>query len=189
MHRSLLRSLKTDFHYVAPHNKLRKLHRQGEQVMRAPHFHGNIVVSNLPGEFTASELAALFDDFGLVLGAQMDRTRAGKGSIILAPEPAVARAIEALQDRPCPGTAKAGEGRRAAGSDHRAALCRTRSNRRGDPAVSRLARRNPGRCPHPSADPLGRGRISQNPPGRDSAPNLDCCAWISPARRGKRLPL
>ena len=96
MHRSLLRSLKTDFHYVAPHNKLRKLHRQGEQVMRAPHFHGNIVVSNLPGEFTASELAALFDDFGLVLGAQMDRTRAGKGSIILAPEPAVARAIEAL---------------------------------------------------------------------------------------------
>jgi RNA recognition motif-containing protein len=67
--------------------------------MRAPHFQGNIVVSNLPGEFTASELAALFDDFGLVLGAQMDRTRAGKGSIILAPEPAVTRAIEALTGR------------------------------------------------------------------------------------------
>jgi RNA recognition motif-containing protein len=64
--------------------------------MRAPHFHGNIVVSNLPREFTATELAALFDDFGLVLGAQMDRAKAGKGSIILAPEPAVARAIEAL---------------------------------------------------------------------------------------------
>ncbi|MEA2753987.1 MAG: recognition motif [Aliidongia sp.] len=64
--------------------------------MRAPNFHGNIVVSNLPGEFTATELAALFDDFGLVLGAQIDRAKAGKGSIILAPEPAVARAIAAL---------------------------------------------------------------------------------------------
>jgi RNA recognition motif-containing protein len=99
MHRPLLRSLKTDFHYVAAHNKLCQLHRQGEQVMRAPHFHGNIVVSNLPGEFTASELAALFDDFGLVLGAQMDRTHVGKGSVILAPEPAVARAIETLTGR------------------------------------------------------------------------------------------
>jgi hypothetical protein len=85
MRHSLLRSPKTDFHYVAAHNILRELHQQGGQVMRAPHFQGNIVVSNLPGEFTAGELAALFDDFGLVLGAQMDRARAGKGSIILAP--------------------------------------------------------------------------------------------------------
>ena len=64
--------------------------------MRAPQFHGNIVVSNLPEGFTAVELASLFDDFGLVLGAEMDRRRARQGSIILAPEPAVAKAIEAL---------------------------------------------------------------------------------------------
>ena len=64
--------------------------------MRAPNFHGNIVVSNLPEGFTAVELAALFDDFGLVLGAEMDRHRARQGSIMLAPEPAVAKAIEAL---------------------------------------------------------------------------------------------
>jgi RNA recognition motif-containing protein len=64
--------------------------------MRAPNFHGNVVISNLPEGFTAVELAALFDDFGLVLGAEMDRNRARQGSIILAPEPAVAKAIEAL---------------------------------------------------------------------------------------------
>jgi RNA recognition motif-containing protein len=64
--------------------------------MRTPSFHGNIVVSNLPEGFTAVELAALFDDFGLVLGAEMDRNRLRQGSIILAPEPAVAKAIEAL---------------------------------------------------------------------------------------------
>ena len=64
--------------------------------MRAPQFHGNIVVSNLPEGFTAVELASLFDDFGLVLGAEMDRRRARQGSIMLAPEPAVAKAIEAL---------------------------------------------------------------------------------------------
>ncbi|MEI9982883.1 MAG: RNA-binding protein [Aliidongia sp.] len=64
--------------------------------MRAPNFHGNIVVSNLPEGFTAVELASLFDDFGLVLGAEMDRKRARQGSIILAPEPAVAKAIGAL---------------------------------------------------------------------------------------------
>ena len=64
--------------------------------MRAPNFHGNIVVSNLPEGFTAVELAALFDDFGLVLGAEMDRQRGRQGSIMLAPESAVAKAIEAL---------------------------------------------------------------------------------------------
>jgi len=64
--------------------------------MRTPQFHGNIVVSNLPEGFTAVELASLFDDFGLVLGAEMDRRKARQGSIMLAPEPAVAKAIEAL---------------------------------------------------------------------------------------------
>lgn len=64
--------------------------------MRAPIFHGNIVVSNLPDGFSAVQLAALFDEFGLVLGAEIDRNRRDRGSVILAPEPAVDRAIEAL---------------------------------------------------------------------------------------------
>ena len=68
--------------------------------MRVPNFHGNVVVSNLPEGFTAVQLAALFDDFGLVLGAEMDRNRVRRGSIILAPEPAVAKAIEALNGQP-----------------------------------------------------------------------------------------
>lgn len=67
--------------------------------MRAPNFHGNIVVSNLPEGFTAVELASLFDDFGLVLGAEMDRNHARKGSLMLAPESAVEKALEALNGR------------------------------------------------------------------------------------------
>jgi hypothetical protein len=64
--------------------------------MRAPNFHGNIIVSNLPEGFTAVELAGLFDDFGLVLGAEMARNKARQGSLMLAPESAVEKAIEAL---------------------------------------------------------------------------------------------
>jgi RNA recognition motif-containing protein len=64
--------------------------------MRAPIFHGNIVVSNLPDGFSAVQLAALFDEFGLVLGAEIDRTRRDRGSVILAPEPAVDKAIAML---------------------------------------------------------------------------------------------
>jgi RNA recognition motif-containing protein len=64
--------------------------------MRAPIFHGNVVVSNLPDGFSAVQLAALFDEFGLVLGAEIDRNRRDRGSVILAPEPAVDKAIETL---------------------------------------------------------------------------------------------
>lgn len=64
--------------------------------MRAPIFHGNVVVSNLPDGFSAVQLAALFDEFGLVLGAEIDRNRRDRGSVILAPEPAVEKAIETL---------------------------------------------------------------------------------------------
>jgi RNA recognition motif-containing protein len=69
--------------------------------MRAAQFKGNIIVTNMPEDFTSSALAALFDDFGLVLGAVIehphgDETRAPRGMVSLAPPSAVETAIEKL---------------------------------------------------------------------------------------------
>jgi RNA recognition motif-containing protein len=69
--------------------------------MRAAQFKGNIVVTNMPENFTGSALAALFDDFGLVLGAVIehpngDTERAPRGLVSLAPPSAVETAIKSL---------------------------------------------------------------------------------------------
>ena len=69
--------------------------------MRAAQFKGNIVVTNMPENFTGSALAALFDDYGLVLGAviehpQGDTERAPRGLVSLAPPSAVETAIQSL---------------------------------------------------------------------------------------------
>ncbi|HWE75898.1 MAG TPA: RNA-binding protein [Stellaceae bacterium] len=69
--------------------------------MRAAQFKGNIVVTNMPENFTGSALAALFDDFGLVLGALIehpngDMERAPRGLVSLAPPSAVETAIQSL---------------------------------------------------------------------------------------------
>jgi RNA recognition motif-containing protein len=69
--------------------------------MRAAPFRGNIVVTNMPEDFTGSALAALFDDFGLVIGAVIERpnndeARALRGLVALAPPSAVEAAIEKL---------------------------------------------------------------------------------------------
>ncbi|HEX3972283.1 MAG TPA: RNA-binding protein [Stellaceae bacterium] len=69
--------------------------------MRAAPFKGNIVVTNMPENFTGSALAALFDDFGLVLGAVIehpngDAERAPRGLVSLAPPSAVETAIQSL---------------------------------------------------------------------------------------------
>jgi len=69
--------------------------------MRAAPFKGNIVVTNMPEDFTGSTLAALFDDFGLVIGAVIERpngdeARAPRGLVALAPPSAVEAAIESL---------------------------------------------------------------------------------------------
>jgi RNA recognition motif-containing protein len=69
--------------------------------MRAAPFKGNIVVTNMPENFTGSALAALFDDFGLVLGAVIehpngDTERAPRGLVSLAPPSAVETAIKTL---------------------------------------------------------------------------------------------
>jgi hypothetical protein len=69
--------------------------------MRAIPFKGNIIVWNLPEEFSEGQLAALFDEHGLVVGAKIDRwphepARAARGLVDLAPAKAVAAAIAAL---------------------------------------------------------------------------------------------
>src|ERR1700722_3952265 len=68
--------------------------------MRRTPFTGNIIVSNLPSGFTGSDLAALFDDYGLVLGAVINRAQDGAGSVRglvnLAPPKAVEAAVSAL---------------------------------------------------------------------------------------------
>jgi RNA recognition motif-containing protein len=68
--------------------------------MRRTPFTGNIVVSNLPVGFTGSALAALFDDYGLVLGAVINQAQDGAGAlrglVNLAPPKAVQAAIDAL---------------------------------------------------------------------------------------------
>lgn len=70
--------------------------------MRPSNFQGNIHIINFPVDVTAADLAALFDDFGLVLGAHV-KTIAAEGGhmrlgiVAIAPDDAADRAIEALQ--------------------------------------------------------------------------------------------
>lgn len=68
--------------------------------MRTPVFKGNVVVSNLPGHVTSAVLAELFDPYGLVLGAKIerwhDRPGGSQGLVDLAPETAVEKAIAEL---------------------------------------------------------------------------------------------
>jgi len=72
--------------------------------MRAAPFKGNIVVTNMPDDFTGAALAALFDDFGLVIGAVIehprgDETRPPRGLVALAPPSAVEAAIQSLDGK------------------------------------------------------------------------------------------
>src|SRR5271168_3162563 len=69
--------------------------------MRPAPFKANIIIWNIPEDFTDGQLAALFDDYGLVVGAKIDRWpnepgRTARGLVDLAPAKAVDTAIEAL---------------------------------------------------------------------------------------------
>lgn len=69
--------------------------------MRRSAFKATIIVSNLPDDVTAGELAELFDVYGLVLGAVIKRSEAAtggapRGMVNLAPKNAVDAAIRAL---------------------------------------------------------------------------------------------
>lgn len=64
-------------------------------------FKGNLIVTNLPSDMTGDRLAALFDGFGMVIGAEIRIIPAAAGTatigvVALAPESVVDNAIEAL---------------------------------------------------------------------------------------------
>jgi len=64
-------------------------------------FKGNLIITNLPSDMTRSQLAELFDSFGMVIGAEIRSIPAMSGTatigvVALAPETAVDRAIEAV---------------------------------------------------------------------------------------------
>ena len=70
--------------------------------MRPANFQGNIHIINFPAETTAADLAGLFDDYGLVLGAHIKRVPQESGSlrlgiVAIAPNEAADKAIEASQ--------------------------------------------------------------------------------------------
>jgi hypothetical protein len=72
--------------------------------MRQTKFRGNIFVANLPLGFTDEQLAQIFDEFGLVLGAYLARdpltgNTKGYGLVNLAPEKAAAEAVAAVNGR------------------------------------------------------------------------------------------
>ena len=64
-------------------------------------FKGNLIVTNLPPDMTGDRLAALFDGFGMVIGAEIRCIAAISGTatigvVALAPDSVVDRAIEAI---------------------------------------------------------------------------------------------
>ncbi len=70
--------------------------------MRPANFQGNIHIINFPSSTSAAELAELFDEFGLVMGAHIKSiTSTGGhlrlGIVSLAPDAVADKAIEALQ--------------------------------------------------------------------------------------------
>jgi RNA recognition motif-containing protein len=70
--------------------------------MRPTNFQGNIHIINFPAGTSAADLAALFDDFGIVIGAQIKTIPSTGGTlrmgiVAVAPDKAADKAIEALQ--------------------------------------------------------------------------------------------
>ena len=70
--------------------------------MYSSHFHGNVQIANFPAEASAGDLAALLDEFGIVMGGFIQAVESADGTervciISLAPDKAADKAIEALQ--------------------------------------------------------------------------------------------
>jgi len=70
--------------------------------MRRSNFQGNIHIINFPAWTAAADLAELFDDYGLVLGAEIKPIESDGGDlrlgiVAIAPDSAADKAIEALQ--------------------------------------------------------------------------------------------
>jgi RNA recognition motif-containing protein len=90
---------KPHLRYAASQHKLTPIM---ERIMRPTNFQGNIHIINFPSSTSAAELAELFDDFGLVLGAHIKSIPSTGGHlrlgiVSLAPDKVADKAIEALQ--------------------------------------------------------------------------------------------
>jgi RNA recognition motif-containing protein len=69
--------------------------------MHPASFKGNLIITNLPPDMTGTQLAELFDRFGMVIGAEIRSIPAIAGTatigvVALAPDAAVDRAIDAV---------------------------------------------------------------------------------------------
>lgn len=67
-------------------------------------FRGNVFVANLPLEFSDEQLAAMFDSYGLVLGAYLARdavtgAKKGYGLVNVAPDRAAAEAVKEINGK------------------------------------------------------------------------------------------
>ena len=83
--------------------------------MRPVPFKGNLIVTNLPDDMTAPKLADLFEEYGIVIGAEIRQIPANAGPatigvVALAPDGAVEKAISAV-DKSMIGTRKIKVGR------------------------------------------------------------------------------
>lgn len=83
--------------------------------MRPVPFKGNLIVTNLPDDMTAPKLADLFEEYGIVIGAEIRQIPANAGPatigvVALAPDGAVEKAISAI-DKTMVGTRKIKVGR------------------------------------------------------------------------------
>lgn len=72
--------------------------------MRADKFHGNVFIANLPKDFTDTQVAEIFDPYGMVIGAMIARdavTGESKGCALvnIAPVAAGERAVKALNGK------------------------------------------------------------------------------------------
>lgn len=118
--------------------------------MRRSNFQGNVHIINFPAWTAAADLAELFDEFGIVLGAEIKAIESDGGELRLgivavAPDKAADKAIEALQ-----GTMIGGQ---------KLKLKRAKPQPVRDPAKPRAQR-----AARPAADPVELFPVRTNAP-------------------------
>jgi len=119
--------------------------------MRQVPFKGNLIVTNLPDDMTAPALADLFEEYGIVIGAEIRQIPANSGQatigvVALAPDGAVEKAISAV-DRTLVGKRKIKVGRAKPPAKKQAA------NKQADAGVRPAVR--PAVVAHPAIAPDG----------------------------------
>ena len=136
--------------------------------MRPVPFKGNLIVTNLPDDMTAPKLADLFEEYGIVIGAEIRQIPANAGPatigvVALAPDGAVEKAISAV-DKSMVGSRKIKVGR-AKPQTPKAKAAKAAAAR---PAASAAAR--PASSEAPMAAPTPRPYAGDTYDGKIAAP-------------------